>query len=127
MLSAKRGRLGFDSDTLVLDGEFVMTTSLGEELRSNRAVFSGNFEGVHLPLGYELDGERFANGALVVDAGGDLAPATNVPELRADDYLDRTERLVFAHLAKHVPPALRPLMLAVLAQRSSPGAQETQP
>ena len=114
LLSAKRARLSFDPDTLVLEGFVSITTPLGEELRSVRAAFSGDFEGIHLPAGYEIGGRRFAQGALVVDAGGALATAAQVPELRYDDYLNRTERAVLTHFAKRArrcsPSALcRPL------------------
>ena len=126
-LAAKRGRFSFDSDTLLLDGQVVMTTALGEEVRSPRAAFSGDFQGVHLPLGYELGGERYASGALVVGDGGWLVPAADVPKLRAHDHLDRPERLVFEHLAKHVPAELQPLMLAILGQLTPPSAPEPQP
>jgi hypothetical protein len=115
LLSAKRARLSFDPDTLVLDGTIVMTTPLGEELRSARAVFSGDFEGIHLPAGCEIGGRRFAQGALVVDAGGALTPAALVPELQYDDYVNRTERAVLTHFAKRAPAELQPLIFAILA------------
>jgi hypothetical protein len=115
LLSAKRARLSFDPDTLVLDGSIVMTTPLGEELRSARAAFSGDFEGIHLPAGYEIGGRRFAQGALVVDAGGALTPAALVPELQYDDYVNRTERAVLTHFAKRAPAELQPLIFAILA------------
>jgi hypothetical protein len=127
LLSAKHGRLSFDPDTLILDGRIVMMTPLGEELQSPRAAFTGDFEGIHLPAGYELGGQRFAKGALVVGAGGRLSPATQVPALSYDDYLDRKERMVLTHFAKWAPPELRPLVLAFLAHLGQGGFREPQP
>jgi hypothetical protein len=115
LLSATRARLSFDLDTLVLDGSIVMTTPLGEELRSSHAAFSGDFEGIHLPAGYEIGGRRFAQGGLVIDAEGALMPAVRIPELRYDDFVNQTERAVLTHFAKRAPAELQPLIYAILA------------
>jgi hypothetical protein len=124
LLSAKRARLSFDPDTLVLDGPIVMTTRLGEELRSARAAFSGDFEGIHLPAGYEIGGQRFTKGALVVDAEGALTPATQVPELQYDDHISRTERAVLKYFSKRAPSELQPLIFAILAHLGPGGFRE---
>jgi hypothetical protein len=124
LLSAKRARLSFDPDMLVLDGPIVMTTPGGEELRSARAAFSGDFEGIHLPAGYEIGGRRFAKGALVVDAEGALRLAAQVPELRYDDHISRTERTVLKYFSKRAPPELQPLIFAILAHLGPGGFRE---
>jgi hypothetical protein len=127
LLSAKRGRLSFAPDTLVLDGRIEMRTPVGEELRSSRAAFSAGFEGIHLPAGYAIGGTPFAKGALVVGAEGRLAPAADVAAVRLDDRLERTERQLLAHLVERAPRELRPLIFALLASLAPPGSDRPQP
>lgn len=116
-LSATRGRLSFDPELLLLDGRIEMTTSLGEELRSPRAAFSRDFDGIHLPAGYEIGGRSFAKGALVVGSEGRLAPAAEVAEVRLDDRLERAETRILGRLVDRASRELRPLILALLASR----------
>jgi hypothetical protein len=127
LLSAQQGRLSFGPVTLVLDGRIEMRTPLGEELRSPRAAFSGDFEGIHLPTGYEVGGARFGKGALVVGAEGRLAPATGIAEIRLDDRLERTERQILGHLVKRAPRELRPLILALLASLAPADSDQPRP
>lgn len=123
-LSAERGKLSFDPDTLVLAGSVAIATPAGEELRSPRALLSRDFEGIHLPAGYQLDGKRFAAGALVIGADGRLAVATHVPEIRSADLLERTEGVILSQFADKAPGELRALLLALLAHAGSGALME---
>jgi hypothetical protein len=122
-VSAKRGRLSFGPDMLVLEGRILMLTPSGEVLRSPSAAITDDFDGIHLPYGYELGGERFARGGLVLASEGELARARELPRLEIGDMRDRTERKVLQHLAKNAPAGLRHLVSAFVAHLG-PGSIE---
>lgn len=119
-LEADRATLNFDSETLVLDGRVVMRTSGGEEVRSRRAVLSGEQDGMYLPLGHTRGGRHLATSSfLVLDSQGRLSATPGTRHIAYEDLIEKRERLVLDHFAKRAPQALKPLLMAILAQLGS--------
>ena len=118
VIEAKRGMLNLRSKTLLLYGDVSLSTAGGYEIRTRRAVLAREHEGMYLPLGYSRHEERFtASSFLVLDGEGKPSHAVlSTRGLDYEDLIEKRERLVLRHYADRAPPALKPLLLAILSQ-----------
>jgi hypothetical protein len=115
-LEAKRGRYDIGAGTLLLEGGVVMRTSESEELRAARAVLSREHDGLYFPLGYQRKGKPTPQSAFVVlDERGEFSATRGAGRIAYEDLIDKRERLVLLHYAERAPPALRPLLVAILS------------
>jgi hypothetical protein len=121
VLSAARARLGFDSRALVLEEGVVLAAPDGTRVRAPRAVLSRDHDGMFLPLGHVYEGvQRRGSAFLVLDVKGRLSATPVIAEISYEDLISQREQLILAHYAERAPPALRPLLLAVLGQLGAP-------
>jgi hypothetical protein len=119
-LKALKARLIFDPETLVLEGQVVIDTRPGDEIRSLRAVFSAALDGVYFPDGCTLGDRRYAHSAfLVLASDGKFVETPIVDQINYNDYIAKMENLVLAQLLRTLPRGVRPLMGTVLGH---PGA-----
>jgi len=120
-LSADHGLYDVRSATLALDGEVVIRAPEGEVLRAPRAILARAHRGLYMPRGHELR-ERVEVGAAfaVLDDRGVLSTTVGGKRIAYEDLLEKREWLVLQHYAEHAPPAIRPLLIAILSAMASP-------
>lgn len=117
LLRADRARLGLASGALVLEDGVVVVAPDGTRVEAPQAVLAGDHAGLFLPRGYRRDGaERVGSAFLALDSRGRLSATPSIPEIRYEDLITQREQLILAHYADRAPPALRPLILAVLGR-----------
>lgn len=121
-LHASRARLQLDSGVLVLEGAVRIDGLRGERIEARQAVLSPHEDGLFLPLGHHRHGEAPTAEAVFFVAADDgrLVAARGTPNQSYDDPLNRQERVVLTHYARHAPAALQPFVYALLAQLSGP-------
>lgn len=112
---ADRGRYDMHAGTLVLEGNVIMRTSLGDEINAPRAVLSRQHDGLYLPLGYDRhDKPDRQRRFVVLNDKGELSATTGGEPISYEDLIERRERLVLTHYVDRAPPALRPILIAAL-------------
>ena len=103
----------------MLEGRVLLRGSQGDELRAPSAVLSADHNALYLPLGYEQGGRRKPGSAFaVIDARGGLSTTKDLGRISYEDLVAKRERVVLTHYAKRAPPALRPIVMAILAGMS---------
>jgi hypothetical protein len=113
-LTSEIASLDFASNILVLEGQVTIITSQNEEIHSSQAVFSSEFDGVLLPMGYAVGDEHFSGRAFLIDDGrGVLSAAAHVPDIDYADAVQKMEKALLAHVLEIAPPELRPLLFVL--------------
>jgi len=121
-LQARRARLLIESGVLVLEGPVHIHGFRGEPIEAKEAVLSPHEEGLFLPLGHRRRGGIPTAEAVFLLAASDrgFISSAGAPSRSYDDPLNRQERLVLTHYARHAPPSLQPFVHAMLLRLSAP-------
>ncbi len=117
---AERARLDLASGMLVLEGAVQIDSPRGEHFEARQAVLTRGERGLFLPLGHRRGDDAVVQDAVFLVAGRDgrLRASQGVPSRSYEDLIERRERIVLTHYAEHAPPTLRPILHALLAQRT---------
>lgn len=115
-LEAGHGQYDLRSGTLALDGQIVIRTSQGQEIEAPNAVLSRDHDGLYMPFGHTRGGRKQAGASFVVaNDQGRLSVTPAIDPIAYEDLIEERERIVLHHYMGRVPPALKPLLIAILA------------
>jgi hypothetical protein len=122
VLSAARGRLDLDTETLILEGGMTVANGSGQAFEAPHAVLAGDYNAMFARGGRWQGGRQIGRSTyLVVDDIGQLSTSGGMFEPTYADAVERRERMMLEHLLERAPSALKPLIYALLqAGQSGP-------
>jgi len=107
-ISAKFARVNTDLENIVLEGPVTIVDSDGGEMLASEAVWSKKFNGIYLPEGYILNNKQHKGKAFfAINIKGKFSKVLKLPDIEYKDFIEEREKVLYAYLAKNMPPYLR--------------------